>query len=73
MTQRKTMQDLIDSKKDFFVADDVAGVLGCDPHTLRLTARQRPELLNFPTVIMGCRVKIPKRPFLRAMGVEVIV
>ena len=71
MTQRKTLQELIDSEKDFFVADDVAGVLGCDAHTLRLTARQRPELLNFTCICMGNRVKIPKMSFLRAMGVAV--
>ena len=68
---RKTLQDLIDSEKDFFVAEDVAGVLGCDAHTLRPTARQRPELLQFPTICMGNRVKIPRIPFLRTMGVAV--
>lgn len=68
---RKTLQDLIDSEKDFFVAEDVAGVLGCDAHTLRLTARQRPELLQFPVICMGARVKIPRIPFLRTMGVTV--
>jgi hypothetical protein len=71
MTPKKTLQDLIESSKEFFVAEDVAGVLGCDAHTLRLTARQRPELLQFPCICMGNRVKIPRIPFLRTMGIEV--
>ena len=46
-------------------------MLGCDPQALRIIARQRPELMQFPFQIVGNRVKFPKRPFLRYMGVRV--
>lgn len=55
--------------REFFTATDVCGVLGSDPQNIRDTARQRPELLGFPVILMGSRVKIPRIPFLRYMGV----
>ena len=69
--QKKTMQDLVTSDKEFFTVNDVCGVLGSDPQTIRICARQRPELLGFRTIVMGSRVKIPRIPFLRFMGVDV--
>lgn len=78
MATAKTLEDLIASDKAFLTADDVAGVLGSCPHTIRLTAKQRPELLGFPVVVLGnpkdinyARVKIPRIPFLRFMGVRI--
>ena len=47
--------------------DQAAKVLGCDAHGLRVAARQRPELLGFPVIIIGHRVRIPRIPFLRAI------
>lgn len=77
--QRKTLDDLITSNKPYFTADDVCGVLGSDAHTIRLMAKQRPDLLGFPVTVIGspendchyARVKIPRLPFLRFMGVNV--
>lgn len=57
--------------KEFFTPQDVSFVLKSDPQTIRLCARQRPELLGFPVVLIGNRVKIPRIPFLRCMGVNV--
>ena len=68
---RKTLQDLKKEDRDFLTVEDVCGVLECNPHHLRCKARQRPELLGFTVVIMGNRVKIPRIPFLRFMGVNV--
>lgn len=59
------------TSREYFTAEEVSGVLGMDPHTIRLTARQRPELLGFPTIITGTRVRIPRIPFLRFMGVNI--
>ena len=47
--------------------EEVAGVRGCMPQSIRVAARQRPELLGFPVVIVGNRVKIPRIPFLNLM------
>ena len=68
---RKTLQDLKNEDKAFLTADDICGVLGSDPHSIRCCAHQRPELLGFTVVIVNNRVKIPRIPFLRFMGVEV--
>lgn len=48
-------------------AEQAAEVLGCTPNSIRQAAHQRPELLGFPTIIMGRRVRIPRLPFLRAL------
>lgn len=45
--------------------EDVASVLGCTAHSLRVAARQRPELLGFPVIVMGHRVRIPRLPFIQ--------
>lgn len=42
----------------------VGSVLNADPHEIRLQARHRPELLGFPVICVGTRVKIPKEGFL---------
>lgn len=57
--------------REWFTVTEVSGVLNTNPHTLRVTARQRPELLGFPVVVAGNRVKVPRIPFLRYMGVSI--
>lgn len=45
-----------------------AEVLTCAQVTpVLLQALERPELLGFPVIVAGSRVKIPKRPFIRFM------
>lgn len=69
---RKTIEDLVASDKQFFTAADVSGVLGADPNKIRETAKQHPELLGFPVVRIGNRVKIPRKPFLHLFAEEKI-
>lgn len=69
--QRKTLDDLIACDKPFLTPGDVCGVLKTTDQQIRICARQRPELLGFPTCIMGNRVKIPRIPFLQFCGVQV--
>ena len=64
-----TLEEIKASNKLFLTPAEVAPVLGSDPHTVRCTARQRPELLGFPFTFSGNRMKIPRLPFLRWMGV----
>lgn len=45
-------------------------MLGTTDQQVRVCARQRPDLLGFPTIIMGSRVKIPRIPFLQYLGVK---
>lgn len=70
-TRQKAIQAIIDSDKVFLTPADVAPILGMDPHTIRCTAKQRPELLKFEFIISGNRTKIPRIPFLRYIGINV--
>lgn len=71
MLYKYTLQELADLDRECLTPQHVAPVLGCDPQNVRLCARQRPELLGFPVIIMGNRVKIPKKEFLRYMGMAI--
>ena len=66
-----SLQELIDSEKECFGPDDICGVLGVNPHNIRLAAKQRPDLLGFEFFFIGTRMKIPKIPFLRKMGIDI--
>ncbi len=67
-----TLPELVQKvDREFYTAVEVCGVLGADPQTIRDTARQKPYLLGFPVVLVGNRVKIPRIPFLRFMGVAI--
>lgn len=67
-----TLPELAAKKdREWFSADEICGVLNTNPQTLRTTARQRPELLGFPAIVSGNRVRFPRIPFLRHMGVNI--
>ena len=66
-----TLDDLCVSSKPFFTPGDICGVLGSNPQTIRVTARQRPDLIGFEFTFAGNRMKIPRIPFLRFMGVNI--
>lgn len=53
--------------RDVITPAQAAGVLGCDPHYIRVAARERPELLGFPVILIESRVKIPRLAFIRYM------
>lgn len=63
-----TIEDLKTMEKVFLTATDVAEILGSDPQSIRVAARQRPDLLGFPVTVAGSRVRIPRIPFLRFIG-----
>lgn len=67
----KTLDDLINMDKAFLTPADICGVLGSNPQTIRVTARQRPDLIGFEFTFVGNRMKIPRIPFLRFIGVEI--
>lgn len=69
--RRLTLDELIDSDKECFTPDDICGVLGVDPHSIRIAAKQRPDLLGFNFFFIGTRMKIPRIPFLQKMGVDI--
>lgn len=63
-----TINDIKQSDKDILTCADVSEVLKCDPYTLHVQAQQRPEMLGFPVICVGNRVKIPRKSFLQFMG-----
>lgn len=65
-----TLDDIRQINREFLLPREVAEIMGCDAQDVRVAARQRPDLLGFPVCVVGSRVKIPRRPFLRFMGVS---
>ena len=64
-----TIHDIIDSKKTYLSAADVAYVLQCDPQSIRAQAQEDPSKLGFPIIVIGRRIRIPRTPFLHFLGV----
>ena len=62
-----SLDDLKRIDREFLTPAQVAEILNCSAHGVRIWARQRPEQLGFPVCIIGTRVRIPKRPFIRFM------
>lgn len=60
-----TIEEIKQSTDAFITPAVAASVIGCDPNNIRLTAKQRPELLGFPVCVIGRRVKIPRLPFIQ--------
>lgn len=65
-----TLQEIKNTEKTMLLPAEVAPILGCDAHRIRVQARQYPELLGFPVVVIGNRTLIPRKPFLAYIGEE---
>lgn len=61
---RLTLKDIEAMDEEMLSPALVAPIIGCDQQTLRMQARERPDLLGFPTICLGSRVRIPKEGFL---------
>ena len=64
-TYLRTLDEIEHCGKETLAPIDVARYLGCHPHSISLTARQTPELLGFPVMLCGSRVRIPREGFVR--------
>lgn len=51
----------------------IAPLLGADPYTIHQQAMARPDMLGFPVICAGRRVKIPKRPFVKFMREGIVI
>lgn len=68
----QNLAELMSSESDMINADVAAKILGCSPQRLRMMAREMPERLGFPVCCpTPHRVKIPRIPFMRFLGLEV--
>ncbi len=64
---RDLLNELEELDREILTCQQVAPVLGSNPQTIHQQAMERPELLGFPVIVCGNRVKIPKRAFLKFM------
>lgn len=72
MTVSKTdhLARIAASGKEMLSPADIAPVLGCHPYAINVAAKEDPARLGFPVCMIGNRVKIPRRAFLRWAGYE---
>lgn len=63
----RTLQEIKDCEKEMLTPEDVARVLGCKAYNINLQAKKDPKALGFPVIMVGTRVKIPRRGFIRFM------
>jgi hypothetical protein len=62
-----TLEEVRAIDREFLTPAEVAAVIGCDPHGIRVWARERPGALGFPVIVLPHRTKIPKRGFIAYM------
>lgn len=60
-----SVDEIMALDREYLTPAEVAAVIGCSPQDIRVTARQRPDLLGFNVCVVGTRTKIPRRGFLR--------
>lgn len=65
-----TLEELEMLDKEMLVPTDIAPILGCSPYTINVATKDGKNPFPFPVVRMGTRVRIPKRPFIKAMRGE---
>ncbi|MBE6792530.1 MAG: hypothetical protein E7534_03390 [Ruminococcaceae bacterium] len=65
-----TLEQLEAMDKEMLIPADIAPILGCSPYTINVATRDGKNPFPFPIIRMGTRVKIPKRPFIKAMRGE---
>ena len=69
LNRKLTLAEISALDEDLLTCLQVSGILGADPYRIHQQAMAKPERLGFPVVCVGNRVKIPRRAFLRFMGV----
>ena len=62
-----TIDEILRSTKEVLTPADIAPVIGADPYGINRMARENPAGLGFATIVIGNRVKIPRRAFLHWM------
>ena len=67
---RCTFDDLLIMNTDVLSCQQAAEAMGMNPGRLIGYAREKPELVSFPYQLSGCRMKIPRIPFLKFWGVS---
>lgn len=67
----KTLEALEMLQKECLTPQDVAPILGCDPYNINVQVHEDMEKgrssFPFPIIVIGNRVKIPRRAFIEIM------
>lgn len=67
-----TLLEIKSLDRDYLIPSDVAPILGTTGYAITTQVREDKEnginSFPFPTIRIGNRVKIPRLPFLKAMG-----
>lgn len=67
-----TIDELKEVDREYFRPDEIADVLGTTGYSITTQAKEDREngvsSFPFPVIFIGRRLKIPKKPFLEAMG-----
>ena len=62
-----TFEEIERSEKEFLVPTDIAPILGCSAYNINVQVREDKRKgtnsFPFPVVLLGTRVKIPRRAF----------
>lgn len=71
MAKPMTLEDIEKLDREYLVPADIAPILGVSQYNINVQVRHDKEhgvnCFPFPTIMIGTRVKIPKRAFLDAM------
>ncbi len=66
-----TLDDLEKLDREYLIPKDIAPILGCDTYNINLQVKRDKQTginsFPFPTMLIGTRVKIPRRAFIEAM------
>lgn len=60
-----TRSEIEASDLEFLTPEQAAEVIGCKPYAINVQAKEDPRRLGFPVCMIGTRVRIPRRAFLR--------
>lgn len=64
------VEEMKELPKDYLTPKDVAGCLGCTAYAINQQAAANAGKLGFPVIMVGKRVKIPRKAFIRFMEGE---
>lgn len=66
-----TLNELLSSDAVFVNANDIAPILNARPQEIRNQAKADASVLGFPVIVINKRVRVPRVPFLRWIGMDV--
>lgn len=65
-----TLSEMKETERDWLTPKEVAGCLGCTAYAINQQAAVDAGRLGFPIIMIGKRVKIPRKAFIRFMEGE---